>query len=281
MYYSIGEAASESQPFLGIYAFEPVRAHYKSAMATDVFLVDESSLKAYSPVWDADTTFASSQDDLNSKPGELRVGWAMFPELPAGTTTVQVLMTAGNGVRDIPGEDGPLLPVGADPAPLLGQGWPKVPQGAELSRVDPAAVTWSLTRRSGDVSGATKVEESPTEVAVTLDSSVLFATGSADLSAEAQAVLEQVALDIAARGTGGVVVTGHTDFDGSDASNQVLSEARAASVLAVLQPASGSKVTFTSVGKGESEPVAENSTDEGKQANRRVTVVYQVTGRAK
>ena len=126
--------------------------------------------------------------------------------------------------------------------------------------------------------GTAKVEESVEAVAVTLDANVLFASGSAELTPEASSALATVAADIAARGTGQVVVTGHTDADGSDSFNEMLSEQRAAAVLAALQPASGSNVTFVAVGKGEAEPVGDNSTDEGKQANRRVTVVYGVKG---
>ena len=128
------------------------------------------------------------------------------------------------------------------------------------------------------MAGTATTEESPKQVATTLNANVLFATNSAELSGEAQGVLATVAADIRERGTGQVVVTGHTDSDGSDASNQVLSEQRANSVLAVLQPASGPGVTFVAVGKGESEPVASNGTDEGKQQNRRVTVVYSIKG---
>ena len=111
-----------------------------------------------------------------------------------------------------------------------------------------------------------------------LDANVLFASGSAELTPRGAGSPRSVAADIAARGTGEVVVTGHTDSDGSDDFNQTLSEQRATPVLAALQPASGSAVTFVAVGKGESQPVADNSTDEGKQANRRVTVVYGVKG---
>lgn len=279
LYYSIGTpAGADATRFTGAMAFPNSTFPYKSIHAVDLKLIDSTGLVGYRPFYDADTTFTSIVSDLDADLGDLRVGFAMFPELPPDVTTVQVVMPWGTAAGDVPVEDGPLEPVGDDPAPLLGEGWPAIPDGADLAGADPADVTHPLMRRSGDAQGTTETEESPEQVSTTLDANVLFATASADLSAAAQEALAAVAADISARGTGEVVVTGHTDSDGSDATNQTLSEQRAAAVLAVLQQGSGSAVTFTSVGKGESEPVASNSTDEGKQQNRRVTVVYSVQG---
>lgn len=67
-------------------------------------------------------------------------------------------------------------------------------------------------------------------------------------------------------------MVGHTDSDGDDASNQTLSENRAKSVAAALSEALGASHTITAEGRGESEPIASNSTDEGKTLNRRVTI---------
>lgn len=279
LYYSIGGAGDGDQSsFRGSQAFPDSSSPYDIAMGTDVRLIDAEGLAAYRPLFDEETTFTSATRDLSGTVGDLRVGYAMFPVLPPGVTTVQVMMPWGTAVGDIPVEDGPLEPVGDEPAPLLGEGWPQIPSAADMADADRLARTYTLVRRSGDAEGAAVTEESPEEVATTLDANVLFATGSAELSPAAQEVLAGIAADIAARGAGEVVVTGHTDSDGSTASNQTLSEQRAASVMAVLQPASGTAVTFTAVGKGEGDPVASNDSDEGKQQNRRVTVVYSVQG---
>ncbi len=276
LYYSIGSKAAGD--FDGSRAFPNSSFPYELNRGVDLALVDTHSLAAYRPLWTGDTTFASDTSDLDSKSGELRVGWAVFPELPADVATVQVVMPWGTAAGEVPVEDGALEPVSKEPAPYVGAGWPSVPQGSELSGADTAAVTFVLARRSSDLAQTAQVVETPQAVAVTLDANVLFASGSAELSPEAQQTLAAVAADIKERGTGEVVVTGHTDSDGSDAFNQTLSEQRATAVVGVLQPSSGSGVTFTAVGKGEAEPVAPNDTDEGKQANRRVTVVYSVQG---
>ena len=276
LYYSMGWNGDGE--FNGSLAAKVPESPYSLIHVTDLLLVDTAGLNSYAPLATDEDTFTTYATDLNSASGELRVGWAVFPELPADVTEVQVVMPYGTAAGAVPVQDGALEPIGEDAAPYVGEGWPQLPAAADLAKADPAAFTLPLLRRSGDVEGTAKVEESVEAVAVTLDANVLFASGSAELTPEASSALATVAADIAARGTGQVVVTGHTDADGSDSFNQTLSEQRAAAVLAALQPASGSNVTFVAVGKGEAEPVGDNSTDEGKQANRRVTVVYGVKG---
>ncbi len=67
-------------------------------------------------------------------------------------------------------------------------------------------------------------------------------------------------------------VTGHTDSDGDDASNVALSEKRAGIVKAILVKDGFSDAGLTVIGKGESEPIAENDTPENKAKNRRVSI---------
>jgi outer membrane protein OmpA-like peptidoglycan-associated protein len=113
---------------------------------------------------------------------------------------------------------------------------------------------------------------------VTIDvaADVLFAVDSAELSAEAVARLQQVAADVTARAVPGALsVVGHTDSDASEAYNDDLSARRAQAVAGVLGPAlAGTGLNLTVEGRGEREPVADNSTDEGKQANRRVAITF-------
>lgn len=65
-------------------------------------------------------------------------------------------------------------------------------------------------------------------------------------------------------------LSGHTDAKGSDSYNQNLSERRAASVRQYLVGKGIASSRMTSVGHGESQPVATNETDEGRALNRRV-----------
>ncbi|MEO0086143.1 MAG: OmpA family protein, partial [candidate division WOR-3 bacterium] len=71
-----------------------------------------------------------------------------------------------------------------------------------------------------------------------------------------------------------VEIQGHTDNIGSDAYNQRLSEERAMSVVNQLVQNSGIAAgRLTAIGYGESQPVADNSTEAGRALNRRVEFV--------
>ena len=276
LYYSIGMAGPAGGAATGCPAFPDSSHPYRLNTAVDLSLLDPVGLTAYRPLAAGNRTFATDCADLDGPYGTLRVGWAAFPELPAGTRSVQVSMPFGTAAGEVPVGDGALTPTAAEPAPPPGHGWPAPPSAAELKKAGPAAFTFPVLRRAGDARGAAAVEESTERVAVTLDANVLFASGSAELSGQAREVLDDVAADIAARGTGPVTVTGHTDSDGTDAANLELSRRRAAAVLTVLRPAADDAVSFRSSGRGEAEPVASNATAAGKQANRRVTVGYAV-----
>jgi outer membrane protein OmpA-like peptidoglycan-associated protein len=116
-----------------------------------------------------------------------------------------------------------------------------------------------------------------TSVELKLPSDVLFEFGKSDLTPAAQWALDEVEAQLgSAEGT--VTIEGHTDAIGDDASNQVLSEARAASVQAALQERLGSEFSFKAVGFGESRPVAANTKPDGsddpdgRAQNRRVEI---------
>ncbi|MCF8323852.1 MAG: OmpA family protein [Leadbetterella sp.] len=67
-------------------------------------------------------------------------------------------------------------------------------------------------------------------------------------------------------------LTGHTDSDGDDASNISLSERRAAIVKGILAKQGFNSDNLQLIGKGESEPIADNDTPENKAKNRRVSI---------
>lgn len=109
---------------------------------------------------------------------------------------------------------------------------------------------------------------------ISLDSSLLFDTGKYELKPEAREMLAELAQEMSAMGSASVVVEGHTDSVGSTADNQILSENRAKSVMGFLQAQEGvSGFAYTTRGYGESRPVADNDTDEGRARNRRVDLV--------
>lgn len=67
-------------------------------------------------------------------------------------------------------------------------------------------------------------------------------------------------------------LVGHTDSDGSEELNQGLSEIRAGKVRDILAAEGFSAANLEVSGKGESQPIADNGTAEGKQKNRRVSI---------
>jgi outer membrane protein OmpA-like peptidoglycan-associated protein len=69
-----------------------------------------------------------------------------------------------------------------------------------------------------------------------------------------------------------VEVAGHTDSTGSDSYNQTLSERRANSVAQYLQSHGIRSERVLTLGMGESRPIADNGTADGRQANRRVEI---------
>ena len=106
-----------------------------------------------------------------------------------------------------------------------------------------------------------------------------FASGSATLGREHQALLGKVRTALAEFPESTVVIEGHTDSFGSDTSNQQLSQARANAVLQYLVSAGAvSPVTSTSLGYGESRPVASNETNDGRRRNRRIDIVIHPQG---
>jgi outer membrane protein OmpA-like peptidoglycan-associated protein len=107
---------------------------------------------------------------------------------------------------------------------------------------------------------------------------VLFDTGSATLNPGGQQQLQRLATYLNANPGRTVRIEGHTDDQGSDASNEVLSQRRADAVRAALITAGVDPARVAAVGVGEALPVASNDTAAGRQQNRRVEVVIQGTG---
>lgn len=99
---------------------------------------------------------------------------------------------------------------------------------------------------------------------------VLFEFDKSNLTAEAQGQLQALLPKLKGAEVTAVKVVGHTDSVGSDDYNQKLSERRAASVRQYLEQQQVAADKLSSEGKGESEPVADNGTEEGRSQNRRV-----------
>ena len=110
-------------------------------------------------------------------------------------------------------------------------------------------------------------------VKVTFDSGILFATNKADLNTSAKNSLAKFATVLNNNADCDIAIIGHTDNTGSDAINQPLSVKRATSVSDYLKSCGVKTAQIKSVeGQGSGNPVADNSTAEGRKQNRRVEV---------
>ena len=110
-------------------------------------------------------------------------------------------------------------------------------------------------------------------IKVTFDSGILFATNKADLNAESKASLTQFASVLKENKDMDIAIFGHTDNTGTDAVNNPLSKNRAQSVSKFLKSQGVASSQIKTIdGQGSKNPVADNSTAEGRKQNRRVEV---------
>ena len=109
-------------------------------------------------------------------------------------------------------------------------------------------------------------------ITLNMPGNITFATDSSDLSPAFFDVLNSVGKVLQEYNKTVVEVAGHTDSTGSDAYNQSLSERRASSVATYLRGRGVIADRMITVGMGESRPIADNGTAQGRQANRRVEI---------
>ena len=106
-----------------------------------------------------------------------------------------------------------------------------------------------------------------------MPSDVTFSTASAEVTPGFYETLNSVAIVLAEFDKTSVSVYGHADARGADDYNQQLSQERALSVSNYLSSQGVAGQRLNAVGFGESRPVADNSTESGQAANRRVEIV--------
>jgi outer membrane protein OmpA-like peptidoglycan-associated protein len=121
-----------------------------------------------------------------------------------------------------------------------------------------------------------EVKEEPRGTVITLSGQVLFMTGKDTLLPAAREKLADVASVLAASGDDRkIVIEGHTDSRGAADMNQKLSERRAESVKEYLVSQGVPADRIRTLGKGETSPIADNDTPEGRAINRRVEIVME------
>ena len=122
-----------------------------------------------------------------------------------------------------------------------------------------------------DLKGAT-VTRVGEGIKITFDSGILFAVNSSELTETSRQNLLELSETLKKYEDTNILIEGHTDSTGEDDYNQKLSERRATSVSSFLKSNGVAGTRITTVGYGESQPVASNETEAGKAQNRRVEV---------
>jgi outer membrane protein OmpA-like peptidoglycan-associated protein len=124
------------------------------------------------------------------------------------------------------------------------------------------------------ISKIASVKDDNRGMVITLSGEVLFPTAKFDLKPAAMAKLDQIAQALKGKEQP-VTVYGYTDNVGSRDTNMSLSQSRAASVRDYLVSKGLPSDLVTAVGKGPDDPVADNTSIEGRAQNRRVELVVQ------
>jgi outer membrane protein OmpA-like peptidoglycan-associated protein len=142
-------------------------------------------------------------------------------------------------------------------------------EDAERARAATAALRKQLLDQLNSVLQTT---DTPRGLVVNM-ADVLFAFGKYDLKPDAQLKLAKLAGIIQAHPGLHLAIEGHTDNVGSDETNMKLSQQRADAVRDFLINQGLAPDTVTAVGMGKADPVADNSTADGRQKNRRVEII--------
>jgi outer membrane protein OmpA-like peptidoglycan-associated protein len=151
--------------------------------------------------------------------------------------------------------------------------------------------TWIHIESKGDYYYQTIITEKQMQQEVTADASALadeinktghvavygihFDTGKSDILPDSESTLTEIVKLTQHQPDLKLRVEGHTDNQGNAASNQTLSDKRAQSVVAWLTGHGVAASRLTAKGFGQTKPVADNSTDDGRAKNRRVELVKQ------
>lgn len=104
---------------------------------------------------------------------------------------------------------------------------------------------------------------------------VLFATGRSEVKVGSASNLNKLVAFLNKYPERKVQIEGHTDNVGSEDSNQGLSQRRADSVRSYLMQQGIGADRLVAAGKGESQPIADNASDSGRQQNRRVVAIIE------
>ncbi|MDY7099943.1 MAG: OmpA family protein, partial [Actinomycetota bacterium] len=151
--------------------------------------------------------------------------------------------------------------------------------GRTINLARDAGLTVDTALTTGDEIAGSDVADLKDALAEILSSApIRFQATGAELDASSLSTLEEVAEAIDAHPGPSIEIAGHTDDRGDVDENRQLSEDRAAAVVEELVANGVEAARLTAVGYGSDDPIADNSTPEGRQRNRRVEFVITGAG---
>lgn len=125
-------------------------------------------------------------------------------------------------------------------------------------------------------SGAIKIEKKDKDtLMVTMTAQTSFDSNSSDIKPAFHSTLDKIADVLVRYGKTYLVIIGHTDNVGTNEYNQALSQRRSSAVSAYLQNQGVVPQRMETLGKGETEPRAANTSEDGRSLNRRVEILVE------
>jgi outer membrane protein OmpA-like peptidoglycan-associated protein len=164
---------------------------------------------------------------------------------------------------------------GAGVGALLG-GWQGAAIGAGVGALAGGSVGLYLDKQAKELEEVAETKRTENGILVNMKNDILFDTGSAVLKPAAVDQLAKVGDIMAKYSDNRVKVLGHTDSTGSARSNEELSLRRANAVKEVLTGRGVKETQITALGLGETQPVSDNKTADGRAKNRRVELHIDV-----
>jgi OOP family OmpA-OmpF porin len=176
----------------------------------------------------------------------------------------------------VPGCDGAVEP--QQKAPVAAKQVAPVPVSVEVAAAPQPAVV--VVAKQVPVPAPVVAKAAPlVSKKITLDANAFFDTNKSNLKTAGKMQLDALAPQLNSTDISSVIATGYTDATGSDALNQKLSTHRAEAVKAYLVSKGVAASKIQAIGKGSSNPIADNKINTGRSKNRRVEIdVFIVQG---
>ncbi|MDJ0826395.1 MAG: OmpA family protein [Rhodobacter sp.] len=152
---------------------------------------------------------------------------------------------------------------------------------AQLGGAENFAIDVAYKEALDPVAGLPTPEECVAAIGAILTArKISFAPGSAEIAPEARGTVDRIAEVMQDCTAVPMEIAGHTDSQGRESMNLNLSQERAQAVLVALQARRVLTGNLTAQGYGEAVPIADNGTEEGREANRRIEFTLRLRGEA-